>query len=136
MARGSGLSHMITIPIIIAGSRSITDLRHVDAAIKESKLIPFKIISGCANGVDKLGEMWAKQYNVQVIKFPADWNLHGNAAGPIRNCKMVDYAFSIFGGLIAIWDGKSRGTEHIIGYARLKQLKHIFVYNVNQSINL
>lgn len=48
--------------------------------------------------------------DIPVKRFPADWDRHGRAAGPIRNCQMAQYADA----LIAIWDGKSRGTKNMI----------------------
>ncbi len=41
-----------------------------------------------------------------VKEFPADWDQHGNAAGPIRNAQMADYADA----LLLIYDGESRGS--------------------------
>lgn len=41
---------------------------------------------------------------------PADWEAHGKAAGPRRNRKMAEYAAAV----IALWDGKSRGTRNML----------------------
>jgi len=48
------------------------------------------ILSGCAPGADTLGIEWAEAKGIQVARFPADWNTHGRAAGPIRNQQMLD----------------------------------------------
>ena len=69
-----------------------------------------EVISGGAKGADKMGEEWAKQHNIPIKKFPADWKKYGKAAGPIRNTQMAKYGEA----LIAIWDGKSVGTEDIL----------------------
>jgi hypothetical protein len=60
-----------------------------------------------------MGEEWAKKNGCPVKLFPADWNTHGTAAGPIRNKQMAEYA----DGLIAFWDRKSKGTKNMIDTA-------------------
>ena len=71
-----------------------------------------QLVSGHANGVDKIGEKWARLNGIDVISFPANWYTLGRSAGVKRNIEMGNYADS----LIAIWDGKSRGTNHMIDY--------------------
>lgn len=110
---------------IIAGSRSITNYKTVVYAVSQCGWVPSAIVSGCAPGVDTLGEEFAKQFNLPIHKYPADWNTQGRAAGPIRNRQMGDNADA----LIAIWDGKSPGTGDMIKYARQKGLK-VFVHIV------
>ena len=70
-------------------------------------------------GVDSMGEEWAKSKSIPVRRFPADWDGLGKAAGFIRNAEMADYADA----LIAVWDGKSRGTANMIEVAKKKGLK-------------
>ena len=48
------------------------------------------IISGCAKGADSLAIDFANTYNLDCLKFPADWKKHGRGAGPIRNQQMLD----------------------------------------------
>lgn len=98
--------------VIIAGSRGITDYGLVDHAIEQS---PFEfqideIVSGGALGVDSLGEDYASEHGVDLIIFPPNWKKYGKAAGVLRNTRMAEYADA----LIAVWDGKSKGTEHMI----------------------
>jgi len=56
---------------------------------------------------------------LNLIKFPAEWNKFGKAAGPKRNKEMAIAADA----LIAFWDGKSRGTKNMIELAKQKGLK-------------
>jgi hypothetical protein len=108
---------------IIAGSRTCTDINHIMSAIADCGWIPTEIISGTARGVDQLGETWAIANNTPLKRFPADWTKHGKSAGYIRNVEMAENADA----LIAIWDGVSRGTKHMIDIATQKGLK-VFVY--------
>jgi hypothetical protein len=110
--------------IIIAGSRNITSYELVEKSIIESGFIVTEIVSGAARGVDQLGEQYGMIYNIPVMKFPADWNKHGKSAGPIRNIEMGKYADA----LIAIWDGQSKGTKHMIDYMKSQNKPtHIFI---------
>lgn len=108
---------------IVAGSRGITSLSMVKKAMSQCGWTPTVIISGTARGVDRLGEEWAKAHNVPVECYPADWERYGPSAGYRRNRIMVENAEA----LVAVWDGKSRGTEHTISLAREKGLR-VFVY--------
>lgn len=51
-----------------------------------------EIVSGGATGADAYGEEFARIMAYPLAKFPADWNKHGRAAGPIRNRQMAEYA--------------------------------------------
>ena len=102
--------------VIIAGSRQVTNYKALKAAIDTC---PWKdkidvVISGTARGADQLGERWARENNIPCMRFPADWRLLGKAAGPIRNAQMAN----VGEGLIALWDGKSRGTHNMIETAK------------------
>lgn len=77
------------------------------------------VISGHASGADSLGEKFAADHNLQCELFPADWEHHGKAAGPIRNAEMADASDA----LIAFWDGQSRGTKSMIDLAKRKGLQ-------------
>ena len=77
------------------------------------------IVSGHATGADSLGEKFAADHNLKCELYPADWERHGRAAGPIRNEEMAEVSDA----LIAFWDGKSRGTRSMIEIARRKGLQ-------------
>lgn len=104
---------------IIAGCRDCTDSKILDAALLQCGWMPSKVVSGCAKGADTLGELWAKSQGVPIKRFPADWDKNGKAAGPLRNIEMACYAET----LIALWDGKSKGTAHMIAEATKRKLK-------------
>lgn len=116
--------------VIIAGSRSITDINEVKKAINASgwKGNIDTIISGTARGVDQLGEQCADLKKWSKVLFPANWERSGRAAGYYRNTDMAEYADR----LIAVWDGKSKGTLHMIH--SMKELgKAVFVWSVEHQ---
>jgi hypothetical protein len=101
---------------IIAGGR---DFAHY--SLLEEELDFFRtsihsavtIVSGGANGADRLGERYSNEKDLNLKVFPADWNKYGKSAGYRRNAEMADYSEA----LIAFWDGKSKGTKHMIDLA-------------------
>lgn len=109
--------------VIIAGSRSCSDIKTVFNAIAQSGYTITSVISGTARGVDQLGERAAYVLGIPVVQYPADWELYGKSAGYKRNGLMANNADA----LIAIWDGVSKGTQHMITLAKLKGLQ-VFVY--------
>lgn len=110
---------------IIAGSRDIDDLHLVRDAVRRSGFDVSEVVSGRARGVDRVGEEWAFLNDIPVRLFPANWDVHGKAAGAIRNAEMADYSEA----LIAVWDGKSKGTKNMIDIANRKNLK-VYVLNL------
>src|SRR5574343_54714 len=110
---------------IIAGGREITDYTAVHQAVLFSNFEITEVVSGKAAGVDTLGEQWAIAHNIPIKEFPANWAQYHKAAGAIRNRQMGDYAEA----LIAVWNGKFRGTKHLIEYATKKGLK-VYVHLV------
>jgi hypothetical protein len=78
--------------VIIAGCRDIYDYEAVRRAVENSGFQVTEVVSGCATGVDTLGERWAEENGVPVKRFPADWNKYGKAAGGMRNGDMAVYA--------------------------------------------
>lgn len=104
-------------PIIVAGSRNFTDYKKVCEILfplfqKYDEVI---IISGTARGADMLGEKFAQQHGILVRQFPADWARYGKQAGMKRNTLMAHNAKI----LVAFWDGKSKGTKHMIDTATI-----------------
>ena len=108
---------------IIAGSRSIIDLKYIVAAVKESTFDISVIIEGEANGVDVLVWRYGMINNIPVEPFLAKWNEFGKSAGYKRNVEMANNAEA----LILVWDGKSKGSKHMLDVAKTKGLK-TFVY--------
>ena len=85
------------------------------------------IVSGHAHGADTLGERFAKEQGLTVELHPAKWRALGKAAGMIRNTEMVRASNA----LIAFWDGKSRGTVHMINLAKRRGLEVSVVEELN-----
>lgn len=98
--------------VIIAGTRTFNDYQLLCNTIKELNINIDEIVCGGAKGADALGEKYAKENNISIKYFLADWDKYGKRAGPIRNHQMGDYADY----LIAFWDKKSKGALDMINY--------------------
>jgi len=85
------------------------------------------VLCGGARGVDALGERCAEERGIKVEYHRADWVKYGRAAGAVRNGEMAKYA----DGLVAVWDGESRGTGHMIALAKVKGL-WLYVFEVEE----
>jgi len=101
--------------LIVAGGRDyildIWDLGQLD------QICPTEIVSGCCQGADRSGESYAAYHGIPVKRFPADWQTHGKAAGPIRNKAMAAYADAA-----ALFPG-GRGTESMYKEAKAAGIK-------------
>lgn len=115
--------------VIIAGSRGVSDLDFIEDAVSLSGFIVSRLISGGARGIDQTAERWAKERlqdaPIPVSRFLPQWSTFGRSAGFRRNVLMADHAEA----LIAIWDGQSKGTEHMIE-AMKDRGKPVYVYRV------
>lgn len=103
---------------IIAGSRGLDCPNELASVLASLGWKITEVVSGGCRGIDQLGEAWARERGIPVKVFPADWDRHGRAAGPIRNQQMAEYADA----LVAFWDGRSRGTEHMMACAKARKL--------------
>lgn len=72
------------------------------------------LIHGGARGADKLAGRWAAYNGVETFSYPADWDRDGQAAGPIRNRKML---YEGRPSVVVAFPG-GRGTADMVGQAR------------------
>jgi len=109
--------------VIIAGGRDFVDSLYLHKTL--DKLLSGKhydeviILSGRARGADTLGENYGVSKGIRVDVYPANWDKYGKSAGYRRNAEMANDADA----LVAFWDGKSRGTMHMINLAKEKGLQ-------------
>lgn len=79
--------------VLVCGGRRYGDFVRVSIALDalRAATVIDVIIEGGATGADTLAHAWAKATGIRIESFPADWDLHGKAAGHIRNRKMLDH---------------------------------------------
>jgi hypothetical protein len=113
--------------VIICGTRYFSDYdllkTKCDQLLINQKNNGITVISGRAKGADSLGEKYAIENGFEILKYPADWDRYGKSAGYKRNQQMAEIA----DGLIAFWNGVSKGTQHMINIAKEKNIRVIVV---------
>ena len=90
----------------IIGSRNLT-VENLEDFIPEGTT---EIVSGGAKGIDTCAAYFANRKGIPLIVFLPDYSRYKGGATFHRNEKIVKYADIV----IAFWDGKSKGTEHVI----------------------
>lgn len=102
--------------VLVTGGRDYQNFRKVEQALNRYHRLYgiTEIVEGGARGADSLARQWARQNNVRVRTFPADWKKYGRSAGPIRNRQMLTEARPH---RVVVFPG-GRGTAHMARTAR------------------
>lgn len=119
--------------LAIVGSRKINNEQIVNRIINCCKFIfgkPTKVVSGGANGVDKIGQSWANKNNIETSIFIPDWEHEGKKAGMLRNHDIIKNCDLC----LAIWDGESHGTQHDFELCE-KYKKDLLIFNVKDYMD-
>lgn len=77
---------------LICGGRKFSDqIMFDDVMVRLLDMYgcPSKVVHGDASGADSMAQEWANRLAIEVVAVPAEWSLHGSAAGPIRNEDML-----------------------------------------------
>jgi hypothetical protein len=118
------------VRLLITGGREYDDKDTIRKWIENVASIgPIDVIIHGANprGADKLADELADELGIAKLVYPADWNKHGKAAGPIRNQQMIDEGHPTY--VLAFPDPKSRGTWDMVRRAKAAGVKGKVVGN-------
>ena len=110
--------------IAIIGSRNL----RIDSI---SEYIPSEcdeIVTGGARGVDTYAAEYAERYGIRLTVFYPNYKRYGRGAPIVRNREIIEYADLV----VAIWDGKSRGTKNVIDECR-KNSTEVKVFLINKE---
>ena len=125
--------------VIVAGSRNFNDYNLMSKKLNYyfQNRNDIVIVSGTCYGADKLGEKYAKEHNLGLLQFPADWNKYGKSAGYRRNEQMHKFISQFENrGCVCFWDGSSKGTQHNFKLAeQFKTPLRICKFNLLPPIN-
>ena len=75
--------------------------------------------------MDALAEAYARSHGIPIRVLRPDYALYGRKAPLVRNRQIVECADLV----VAVWDGKSRGTLSVIKYCE-KTSKRVTVHTV------
>lgn len=105
--------------VAVSGSRGLN--------IDMEKYMPIgttKVITGGAKGVDACAEKYAKEHGLELEIIRPDYKNYYPKVAPLMRNKTIVEKSDV---LVAIWDGKSKGTKYTIDYAK-KLGKQVFVH--------
>jgi hypothetical protein len=120
--------------ILVCGDRNWADRKFIAEVLEDMKdnFSTWQVlIEGEAPGADSIAAKWARRNGITVFAFPADWDLYGRAAGPIRNKQMLDEGKPDM--VIAFHDNieESRGTRNMLTILRKSGMKQVWLYSHN-----
>lgn len=123
------------IKVIVAGPRDYEDEEDISSTL--DILLPLygdvEIVEGGATGVDALAKKYALKHHdsfkTSLKEFPADWNLYGRRAGPVRNNEMAMYSDVLIA--FRYKEKPSRGTENMIKTA-LNMGLEVHIFNIER----
>src|SRR3990167_5166553 len=98
--------------LAVIGSRTFANRKGLFQMI--DGLEPDAIVSGGAEGADKLAEEYAADRKIPITVIHPDWKRYGKSAGYRRNHDIIKMAEMVVAG----WDRESRGTRHALGIAK------------------
>ncbi len=111
----------------IAGSRKYFDYSEFEQIV--TNLINIQgwsvenIVSGGAQGTDKMAERYSKDHNINMVVLSPEWNKYGKSAGYITNKDIVKLSDVV----IAFPAPDSKGTRHTISFAQqMNKPVHVF----------
>lgn len=91
------------------------------------------IIQGEASGVDSTFKAVAREYDIAIVGYPADWDAYKKAAGPIRNKRMVDSGADL---CIAVHYNldSSKGTKGCVALARASGIPVVIIKSMDDAM--
>lgn len=99
--------------VLVCGSRHYEDYAHLRSVL--SGLGISTIIEGGARGADRMARRYGEESGIPVRTFPAQWDVYGKRAGPIRNAQMLSEGCPEQ--VVAFRGPNSRGTQNMIDQA-------------------
>ncbi len=120
-----------TVKLAVTGGRGFDDAALLYTVLNQflrpqmPKLV--EVIHGGARGADALAHRWAVIQGIKVTRIDAEWSALGDAAGPIRNQKILDLTRPNQVVAFKGNDGTRDMIERSINHRKLKLLDHVFV---------
>ncbi len=112
----------------VVGSRKMNNYYIVYTYLKQYIPSDAIIITGGANGVDMLAEVYAEMNGHPCEVYEVQWDRFGKEAPKIRNIEMIRNSDHV----IAFWDGSSIGTKQMIDESK-KRGRHVVVVDVTDD---
>ena len=111
----------VSITLLVCGGRDFQDRELMTLLLSQIHAWRpiHRLVHEAAPGADTEANHWAITHGIPTDPYPANWTVHGNRAGPIRNARILrlgkpDLVLALPGG---------RGTRDMIRRARETGLK-------------
>lgn len=117
----------MTYRVLVTGSRAWTDYGVIATALDEllAEHPDMVLVHGhCPRGADKLADTWALRRGVEFERHPAKWSTEGNAAGILRNVRMVATNPAV---CLAFIVNGSPGATHCANAAREAGIPTVYI---------
>ncbi len=108
--------------IAVVGSRKLI----IEDIEKYLPCTATEIVSGGARGIDTCAKGYAIENNITITEFSPNYKKYGRIAPLRRNLDIINYADIV----VALWDGKSKGTKYVIDNCK-RINKKLTVYYFN-----
>ncbi len=83
-----------------------------------------EIVSGGAKEIDSCAAAYARETGIPLKEFLPDYEKYGRRAPLERNLEIIEYSDQV----LIFWDGKSRGSYHVLKECRERGKKYrVFV---------
>jgi hypothetical protein len=114
--------------VLVCGSRDWSDKDAIKKELESIKNITV-LIHGACRGADVLAGEAAKELNIPIKEFIANWNMYGLSAGPKRNQQMLDEGKPDY--VLAFHDNiaSSKGTKDMISRAIKSGINYKIISN-------
>lgn len=109
--------------VLVCGSRHFDNYDWLREELEKYEIT--EIIEGGARGADRMAATYARSKSIKFTEFPANWEKHGKAAGPIRNIQMLKEGVPDL--VVAFMGPNSRGTAHMVSIAQKAGVETIVI---------
>lgn len=117
--------------LLVCGSRDWRDMGAIQRFLSDverkrlrlSRPVPL-LIHGGARGADEIAGLFGERLGWEIAVYPASWGLHGRAAGPMRNARMLADGRPTWGASFGALErmGRRTGTGDMVARLRAARI--------------
>jgi hypothetical protein len=89
------------------------------------------VSGGCPRGGDRFAEEIAKYFEIPIVIFPADWDVHGKAAGFIRNTQIAEKS-DVLIALVTKDRSRCKGTMNTVG--KVTKMNKVVILDEDEEV--
>lgn len=107
--------------VLVCGGRDFNDYAYMREVMDHVHKVCYVdlLINGDSAGADRAAQYWTRQREIPFLCVPAQWSLYQNAAGPMRNARMLGITEKV--DIVVAFPGGA-GTQNMIDTARTNNI--------------